>query len=182
LNAKVTEHTLGEQDVDFAESFLDSMLSIYPLLGIKAFEAARQEAFEEERDATEISTIRAFQLEVGGLKAQGWLTSEGFRVSKGSTMRKSAAPKLSAYTKSFRARLLLEQVVEERGENFEFARDYDFSSPSQAASVILGSSASGPAYWHLPDGKSLKEYREELVTMDTHDADEKFDAGLEETS
>ncbi len=38
-----------------------------------------------------------------------------------------------------------------------FQRDYEFSSPTKAASVVRGFNASGQHYWTTEDGRRLKD-------------------------
>ena len=70
------------------------------------------------------------------------------------------------YTPSFSAgyRVLREQLISEGklvvdGEDcYRFATDVAFSSPSAAAAIVAGRSASGPTSWYLPEtGKTYKE-------------------------
>ena len=42
-------------------------------------------------------------------------------------------------------------------DNYTFTRDYMFSSPSTAASIVRGSSANGRVEWKNQQGKTLAE-------------------------
>lgn len=42
--------------------------------------------------------------------------------------------------------------------DYKFVDDYQFSSPSEAAAVILGRSAAGTREWKTIDGKPLKDF------------------------
>ena len=42
-----------------------------------------------------------------------------------------------------------------------FSSDYEFSSPSTAAVIVMGRNANGLTEWKLSDGKTLKEFETE---------------------
>ncbi|MCR9202206.1 MAG: DUF4357 domain-containing protein [Planctomycetaceae bacterium] len=54
-------------------------------------------------------------------------------------------------------------VLESSGQTYRFTRDYTFSSPSHAASVIRGGSANGRHAWKNSEGKRLKEVQQESI-------------------
>jgi hypothetical protein len=43
---------------------------------------------------------------------------------------------------------------------YQFTQDYSFSSPSTAATVVLGRNAAGRIEWKAADGRTLKELQE----------------------
>ena len=43
-------------------------------------------------------------------------------------------------------------------DNLIFEKDYEFSSPSTAASIVMGRNANGLKEWKLKNGKTLKEF------------------------
>lgn len=45
-------------------------------------------------------------------------------------------------------------------ENFEFTKDYIFTSPSLAAAVVLGRNANGRPKWKNNEHKSIKDVEE----------------------
>ena len=49
-------------------------------------------------------------------------------------------------------------MILDKGEFLEFPEDYIFSSPSTAASIILGRNANGLTEWKLKNGMTLKEF------------------------
>ena len=62
----------------------------------------------------------------------------------------------SAGTLTMRQQLLALGVMVVQGNTYSFTQDYTFSSPSTAASVVLGRSANGRAEWKDAPGFSLK--------------------------
>jgi hypothetical protein len=49
-------------------------------------------------------------------------------------------------------------ILKQRNPQFlEFTEDYEFSSPSTAAAVLVGASANGRDFWKTREGVTLKE-------------------------
>jgi len=53
--------------------------------------------------------------------------------------------------------LMCELVDKKVIDSDEFIKDYEFSSPSSASSVILGGSTNGRIEWKSKDGKTIKD-------------------------
>jgi possible methionine sulfoxide reductase A len=79
-------------------------------------------------------------------------SNEGFTVQKGSRVASKVAP---AFKNSHYA--IIREALENDGiiKDFVFQRDYGFSSPSAAASVVLGNSSNGRNLWKTADGVKL---------------------------
>ncbi len=56
-----------------------------------------------------------------------------------------------------RQELISKGVLVMQAGLYQFTQDYTFSSPSTAASVLLGRSANGRVEWKGRDGRTLKE-------------------------
>lgn len=89
--------------------------------------------------------------------AFGNLVSDGFLVSKGSEMLADSVKSLQSYNEALRQRFIEEGKVVQRDKKFIFTQDTLFSSPSSAASVLLGSSRNGLDVWKNTEGETLKE-------------------------
>ena len=48
-------------------------------------------------------------------------------------------------------------ILSEVGDRLVFSKNYEFASPSAAASVVHGGHANGLTAWKTSDGKQLKE-------------------------
>ena len=57
-----------------------------------------------------------------------------------------------------RQRLIDTGVLEDKIDCFEFTEDYLFSSPSTAASIVMGRNANGQKEWKLKSGTTLKDF------------------------
>jgi hypothetical protein len=94
------------------------------------------------------------------LAALGNRSCGGFVVYKGSqavgaTRQSSVKNKNWAYQK--RQELVASGVLKEEGDFLRFTSDYEFASPSAAASVVRGGNSNGLTNWKTADGKLLKD-------------------------
>jgi hypothetical protein len=153
---------LSEMEAADAESFLTDMLSIFPLLGLTAF----------EKTAVVKGTSRhEFRIEAKGIIAKGYETPDGFTVLQGSTAVCDEVPSIHRYMSDLRRDLQSQGVMVSRGDHLEFAQDYLFNSPSTAAGVVQGRTANGRIDWKDNSGKSLKKFQEERMITSTPQID-----------
>lgn len=98
-----------------------------------------------------------------GLKAVGFCSAghfgKGFTVLKGAKGKREFAPSTPDHHRRARDELLRQNILYDTGSVMELRQDHEFSSPSQAASVLLGRSASGPQKWKDSQGNALGEKR-----------------------
>jgi len=146
---------LEEADEQDAESFLQDMLIVYPLLGLSAFEPLEQPAEAEI-------------LALGGLCAEGRgvETEDGFLVFAGAKARGTTVESMPSWAQSLRQELIHSGVLvpDSLGDHFQLTGDHEFKSPTAAAAVLLGRSAAGPLEWKDSSGTSLRQMREAAVT------------------
>jgi len=145
---------LSEAETADAESFLADMLSIFPLVGLTAF---------EKTVVVKSGSRHEFEIAAKGIIASGYETSDGFVVLKGSTAVSSEVPSIHRYLSDLRRDLQAQGVMIYRGDHLEFAQDYLFNSPSTAAGVVQGRSANGRIDWKDKNCKTLKEFQEEKM-------------------
>jgi hypothetical protein len=146
-----TQSSISESDKAEMEEFIDNIKMLVNTLGHKVFEAKRELQPKQSKDVFSIKAAR-------GADAQGEPTSDGFVVFKGS---KAAGAVVSSMIQSFialRQKLITNGILVEKGEYYEFAEDYIFSSPSTAAITVMGRSANGLTEWKQKDGKTLREF------------------------
>jgi len=149
---------LSEAETADAESFLADVMSIFPLLGLTVF---------EKTEAPRISSRHELKIEAKGIIARGYETPDGFVVLKGSTAVCSEVPSIHRYLSDLRKDLQSQGVMASRGGHLEFTQDYLFNSPSTAAGVIQGRSANGRIDWKDNYGRTLKEFQEEKMGIQT---------------
>lgn len=93
------------------------------------------------------------------LKAVGRVTDNGFLVLKDSEAVLDERPSTTKYPYplQLRSQLVQENVLGKANDRLFFTKDYEFSSPSAAASVVHGGHANGLREWKNENGVSLKE-------------------------
>jgi len=159
-NANKPQHpNLSEADKAQVEGYLDEMLSLLPVLGIKAFEEVHSHAQSQ----------RMYHFSGGGFGAEGYETSNGFAVKKESIARREVTAALKKHGAGYenkRTRLIKEGVLQEGSDGFRFVIDHEFSSPSAAASVLAGNNKNGRICWSDEKGITLKEHQEREVAED----------------
>jgi UvrD/REP helicase N-terminal domain/Domain of unknown function (DUF4357) len=143
--------SLSEMDVADMEGFLEQLLLIFGVLGVGVF---------QKPTAIKPST-QLLYLAAKGLKATGYEADEGFVVRAGSQSRKQAVPSTPEAVQKFRANLLSQGVFVEEGDHLRMTQDYTFTSPSLAASVLLGRSANGRIEWRDAKGRVLREMQQD---------------------
>lgn len=146
-----TQSSISESDQAEMEEFLDNIKLLVNTLGHKVLEKKR---VDERSVTSQIFSIQAAR----GADAQGEPVSEGFLILKGSF---AAHEEVSSMPKGFstQRKQLLSQGILSQGEGFLlFKEDTIFSSPSTAASIVMGRNANGLIEWKTKDGIKLKDY------------------------
>jgi hypothetical protein len=171
------EPTLHEADRADMLVFLDNMLGMLPVLGVPAFEQVKRAARVSQASIPGMTGIDADPQSEGsqsepttqevlltcrgkGFAATGFDSAQGFVVLAGSQAAGDTGVSLAAKLVSSRQELLRRGVLELSAEILSFKQDYVFSSPSYAASMVLGRSANGRRNWKDAQGRTLKELQE----------------------
>ncbi|MEO2015173.1 MAG: GIY-YIG nuclease family protein [Fuerstiella sp.] len=143
--------SLSEMDEADAERFLDEILMCLPIVGVNVFRTPESHS-RPDRQMLELSG--------SGAKATGYEAADGLVVLAGSMSRVTGANTCPDSITALRETLLQSGVFERDGDSYRLAQDYTFSSPSQAAAVMMARSANGRIEWSGPDGRTLKEIQE----------------------
>jgi hypothetical protein len=98
-----------------------------------------------------------------GVSAKGEYINNEFVVFSGSTVKPLVEtvtnnPK-RVWVINFRKRLEESHVLQRKGDELVFAKDFVFNTPSTAATVVLGTSANGWVEWKDKNGKTLDEIK-----------------------
>ena len=151
-NTQPKRPSLSESDEAEVCGYLDELLSLLSVLGVRAFE-------------TPISTTQSktkFYLSGNSWDASGFETNSGFAVLAGSMARRETVPSMDTYLKT-RPNLVKDGVLVESNGQLQFTIDHEFNSPSHAATVITGRNTNGRAEWKDENGISLKQYQEKTA-------------------
>lgn len=157
-NVQSSGSHLPESDAADMDIFLFRMEQLLPILGQDFLKpVVKHEANVEKSDL--------LYCEIKNLKATGRQTDNGFVVLKGSeaVLEERASTQKYKYAANLRITLISEEIVETKDDRMVFVSDYEFSSPSAAASVIHGGQANGLITWKDSKGISLKQKEEKDI-------------------
>lgn len=141
--------SISEPDIAEMEEFIDNIKLLIGTLGFKIFEPLISRHNAARQEVLFIQTSR-------GADAQGISTPEGFVVLKNSLV---AAETTQSYTENYkriRDAMRANNTLVAEGKVLRLTKDMLFSSPSTAASVIMGRCANGLTEWKTKDGRILK--------------------------
>ena len=147
-----SQPSLSEADIAEAEGFLDEMRLCFPLVGLDLFEIPPS---IKTAIAGELLTVTA-----KGLTATAYEAGSEFVVKKGSQVSPTEVKSIDAGSSQRRKALRENGVLAEEGDHLVFTQDYTFTSPSQAAALILGRTANGRIEWCDERGRTLKAIQE----------------------
>ncbi len=142
-----TQSYVPEPDMADLYDHFDTIKLLLTTLGYPAFDGLQR---PEEKDL--------FYCQRKGFASKGEYTSEGFVVLSGSQMPKEVVKSVEGTTvPKVRRRLMEDAIVIDRGDHYVFNENHLFSSPSTAASVVMGRSANGWIEWKDKQGRTLHE-------------------------
>ncbi len=141
---------LSEADVADAESFLRDLLLCLPIVGVSFF----------EKPKVEVAASAELFLKGRGIEARGVDGAEGFIVRTGSQAAKGEVESIAPYLAAQRSELLKQGLLADEGIVYRLTQDYVFSSPSNAAGVMLGRTANGRTAWRDTAGRTLKDIQD----------------------
>lgn len=147
---------LSESDTEDAETYLDELLVLLPVIGLGAFETV-------EDDATATSDGReALELTLHGPRAAGagFDRADGFLVKAGARARIETVPSIPKWGDAAREELVDDGTLVLDGDSYVLTKSQIFSSPSLAAVVLLGRSANGRTEWKDSNGRTLAAIQE----------------------
>lgn len=129
---------MKESQVAVMDEFFDNIKVLISTLGYRVFVEAPKAKKSE----------KYLYCKGNNAEAKGFLSSEGLTVTKGSIVSDHEANSFRTGAKSYYE---LRKKLEANGviENRRFTIDYEFSSPSAAAAVVLGRSANGKKEWNI---------------------------------
>lgn len=145
--------SISEYDEAMLEEFMSNTKLLVNTLGYKVFDSIEESSIKKNQTEV-IFYINAAR----GADAKGIIVADGFAVLKNSKIAVSTAPSMSISLKNLRTKLVNDKIID---ENFKFTKDYIFTSPSLAASIVMGRNANGRTEWKTSDHKTLKEFEEE---------------------
>ncbi|WP_418991251.1 GIY-YIG nuclease family protein [Alistipes sp.] len=144
-----TRPTISEPDTAEMEEFIAQIKLLIGTLGYKIFEPLISKKNPQQRETFYIQAVR-------GADGQGVKSADGFIVLKNSIMASSVIRSFTEKYQLLRDKLLTDKIVVPSEQGLRFTKDFLFSSPSTAASIIMGRCANGLSEWKTKDGRILK--------------------------
>lgn len=156
---------LPRGDRDAMEEFIGNLRTLLGVIGHKTLEQLGRHENIVENDTSMQSQQTAkvtyqLTLTVKNIVAHAIIDDEGIVVLKGSTVSRNTNKSLSKGYLKLRRQLQDNKVIFELDGTLRFAKDQIFTSPSQAAAIIVGYPMNGRLAWQTHDGISLKDLEE----------------------
>ncbi len=143
--------SLSEAEQSDMEAFLDEMLLCFPVLGVSVFE--KPELKPQQRQILILTNK--------GVKAKGYESEDGFVVMKGATCVMETVPSIHSYVIDLRNDFMKNGLLVRHDDQYlELSQDFEFSSPSLAATFLLGANINGRDWWKTSKGVTLKQLQE----------------------
>lgn len=152
---------LSEADEQDVETYLEELLVLLPVLGLRFFDVIDKPIADHPPDPTPAGT--ELFLEYQNAKGVGYDRADGFVVSKGAVARTKTTSSAGKGIIKLRQELLAEGALVPDGPRLHLTRSVRFHSPSQAAAVLLGRSASGRTDWKDASGRTLGQIQQDEV-------------------
>ncbi|OXS15709.1 methionine sulfoxide reductase A [Zobellella denitrificans] len=164
--------SLPRGDRDSMEEFIGNLRTLLGVIGHKALEpVARHEKVKQEQvlipNPAEASTEQGFTLNHKKLKANAIVNNEGIVVLQGSELSAKVNNSLAEGYRKLRQQLQDNDIIADANGRLIFTRDQLFTSPSQAAAIIVGYPMNGRTCWIDKQGRSIKDL-EEQTAPDQH--------------
>jgi len=159
-NTNLSGSHLPESDAADMDVFLAKVDQLLPVLGQDFLKPIAS-------TLTGLKNTDFMFCKIKNVKAKGRPSENGFLVLKGSeaVLKERPSVKKYPYPSKLREQLSSDGVLNLEKNKLVFTKDYEFSSPSSAASVIHGGHANGLQAWKDADGVSLKDL--EQMDQDT---------------
>lgn len=152
-NTIPSKSSISESDVAEMEEFISNIKLLTNTLGHTVFENLVEKTFLNsiKKDLFYIKAAR-------GADSRGLPSPKGFIVLKGSEVAPSTVESMHKSLKNIREKLLEDKILISENEKLVFLQDFEFSSPSTAAAIVMGRNANGQKEWKLKNGTTLKEF------------------------
>ncbi|WP_347298633.1 GIY-YIG nuclease family protein [Dolosigranulum savutiense] len=149
-----TQSVISEAEESEMEEFIDNVRLVVSAMGHKVFEPLIPVVEQAIVTDTDAISDTVYLHTKGKIIASGLMVPDGFIVQKGATLNDR---KLSSHFPKSLFKMRKQYQDDGTLQNSTLMQDILFSSPSAAATFILGYPASGPQLWKTEDGVILRE-------------------------
>jgi hypothetical protein len=166
-NANSSGSHLPESDSADMDVFFEKVEQLLPVLGQDFLKPITKPGGGHRPSGLLVCRIK-------NVEARGRPTENGFLVVKGSeaVLKERPSVKKYPYPATLRAQLLSEEILKTEPDKLVFVKDYEFTSPSAAASVVHGGHANGLKEWVDTNGVLLKDREQKQVARNVIDTDD----------
>ena len=159
LNAnKPQKPSLPRSEQASMEEYFHNLKILLGVLGRKTLEPLTERIINPESENTANSNTPepVLRFNINNILANALLSDEGFVVLKGSQANLTVKDSLSNGYKKLRNKLIESQILEEKNGMLVLSQDFLFTSPSQAAAILVGYAINGRNHWIDKSGITLK--------------------------
>jgi len=142
--------SISESDRAEMDEFISNLVMMVNTLGHKLFEEIKDQSDSKKSEVWYINAAR-------GANARGIQTQEGFVVLRDSKIANNTVNSFSESLTAKRDNLIQSNKVQIINDEYVVMEDLLFSSPSLAATIVMGRSANGLTEWKDRHGRTLKE-------------------------
>lgn len=138
--------SIKESQTASMEEFIENLKVLINAMGYRILESV----------PVAVNTTEYLFCKSESANGKGFISAGGFTVVKGSKVSDHLSNSFESGVKSYfdlRKKLEADRVIVEGS----FVRNYEFSAPSAASSVVLGRSSNGKSDWKTQSGKKLSE-------------------------
>lgn len=152
-NTVPSKSSISESEIAEMEEFIENIKLLTNTLGHRVFENL------VNAEASKTKKVNSFHIKAArGANGYGIPSSKGFIVFKNSEIATSTVDSMQKSLINIRQKLIDNKTIIESKKGLIFVKDYEFSSPSTAAAILMGRNANGLKEWKLKNGQTLKEF------------------------
>jgi len=142
--------SISESDRAEMDEFISNLVMMVNTLGHKLFEEIKDQSDSKKSEVWYINAAR-------GANARGIQTQEGFVVLQDSKIANSTVDSFSESLTAKRDNLIQSNKIQIINDEYVVMEDLLFSSPSLAATIVMGRSANGLTEWKDRQSRTLKD-------------------------
>lgn len=154
---------LSEADISDMEYFIDQIHLILPTVGLNTLVEATPHI---NIPIQPIDNQVTYYIKSKLIKATMIETDKGFIVKAGSQASIKISNSIAEGWLRIRKKLLEAEILKQDEQHLIFIEDAIFTSPSAAASIVLGRQAPGPISWINASGESYKQVQANLPVIE----------------
>ena len=158
-----SESLLPRSDRDAMEEFIQNLGLVIGTLGHRVLEPIKVAPSGKSAFARPLISSVVFQFKIKNLSASGQQTDDGFVLFANSQVSSKPSSSMPPRVRTIYDLWCQEGVLVKEDDHLRLTRDSILSSSSYAASLVAGTSRSGPQSWSDNHGRTLKIIEEQML-------------------